>query len=99
MTRKATFDFHVDAKLYNFMLMGPMYIQVNYVASNESGKVTASIDSISAAPYLINAIVLRNNWLTVDSEIIAAAQDHAEKEFARNAHVDETILMALVPHI
>jgi hypothetical protein len=82
MTRKATFDFHVDAKHFNFMLMGPMYIRVRYVAAKNDDKLTVSIGNISAAPYLINAIVLRNNWLAVDTEIAQAAQDHAEKAFA-----------------
>lgn len=102
MTTKSTtgdFDFHVDPKHYGFQWKGPMCIFVQYSAIKDGDRVIASIDSVTAEPWLINSIVIHNNWMAVNTELIAAAQCAAEKEFNRNVHVDETILGALVPHI
>lgn len=102
MTTKATtgkFDFHVDPSHYGFQWKGPMYINVNYSAVMVGGRVISSIDKITAEPWLIGSIVIRGNWMAVNRETIEAAQDHAEKEFARNGHVNPTIMSALAPFI
>lgn len=95
----ASFDFHVDPLYYGFQFVEAQYITVEYAALKEGDGVVASATTYKASPWLIGAIMFRNNWIAVDREITAAAQDHAEKEFGRNKHVDETILSALVPHI
>lgn len=95
----AQFDFHVDARHFNFQWSEAMYITVKYSALKRDGEVVASVYEISAAPWLIGSITMRGNWMVVDKEITAAAQDHATKEFARNGQVDETIMSALAPHI
>jgi hypothetical protein len=94
-----SFDFHVDPSHYGFQWSEAMYINVEYSALKRDGEVVASVYKISAAPWLIGSINIRGNWMAVDKEITAAAQDHAAKEFGRNGHVDETILSALAPHI
>lgn len=94
-----TFDFHVDAKHFNYMWTEAMYIAVQYAAWKEEGKIKYIINSISAPPFFLGSIVLHGNWWTVDVEINAAVLDHAGKEFARNGHVNETIMSALAPHI
>lgn len=102
MTTKATiatFDFHVDPVHYGFQWSEPMYITVEYSALKRDGEVVASAYTYKASPWLIGSIVIRGNWMAVDKEMTAAAQDHATKEFARNGHVNETILSAIAPHI
>lgn len=102
MTIKATtgaFDFHVDPSYYGFQFTEAQYITVEYAALKQEDGVVASAYTYKASPWLLGALMFRNNWMAVDKEITAAAQDHAEKEFTRNSHVNETILSALVPHI
>jgi hypothetical protein len=93
------FAFHVDPVHYGFQWTEAMYITVDYTAIKQGNDVVASVYSIAAVPWLMTSIVMRNNWMTVDKEITAAAQDHAEKEFGRNGQVNPTILQALAPHI
>jgi hypothetical protein len=92
------FDFNVDPEHYGFQWKGPMYIQVHYAAIKEDARVIASIETITAEPWLIGSIVIRNNWMAVSKEMIEATQDIAEKHF-RNAHVDETVMTAIAPFI
>lgn len=93
------FDFHVDAEYYGFQWAEDMYITVDYTAIKDNGQVVASVNKISATPWLIGSIAIRGNWIFVDKEIVAAAQDHAEKEFNRNIQVHPTIASALAPFI
>lgn len=93
------FAFHVDPKHYGFQWTEPMYITVDYTAIKQGDDVVASVYSIAAMPWLITSIAMRGNWMIVDKEITAAAQDHAEKDFGRNGHVDKTIMSAITPHI
>lgn len=95
----ATFDFHVDPLYFNFQWSEAQYITVEYSALNREGEVVASAYTYKASPWLLASISMRGHWMTVDKEITAAAQDHAAKEFARNGHIDQTILSALMPHI
>jgi hypothetical protein len=44
-----TFDFHVDAKHFNFMWGGPMYITVSYTAWVDNGKIKITLDNMTAA--------------------------------------------------
>lgn len=97
--RQGVFDFHVDPSYYGFQFVEAQYITVEYAALKQEDGVVASAYNYKASPWLLGAIMFRGNWMAVDKEITEAAQDHAEKEFARNGHVDETILGALVPHI
>lgn len=91
--------FEVASKHFNIQWKEIMYITVRYSAIESEGDVVASVYEISAAPWLLTSIAMRGNWMIVDKEITAAAQDHAVKEFARNGHVDETIMSAIAPHI
>ena len=93
------FDFHVDPKHYGFQWKGPMYMQIHYAAIKEGDKVIASIETITAEPWLIGSIAIRDNWMAVSKETIEAAQDAAEKHFKRNGHVNETVMSALAPFI
>lgn len=93
------FDFHVDAKHFNFQWSEAMYITVKYSALKRGDDVVVSVYEIGGAPWLLSSIAMRGNWMIVDREITAAAQDHAEKEFASNGHVDKTIMSAIAPHI
>lgn len=95
--RQGTLDFHVDPAHYGFQLEGPQYITVEYAALKQEDGVVASAYNYKASPWLIGSLMRQGNWVAVDKEITAAAQDHAEKEFNRNIHVDEIILGALVP--
>jgi hypothetical protein len=100
MTTKAAmsqFDFHVDAKYFNFQWSEAMYINVKYSALKRGNDVVVSVYEISGAPWLISSIAMRGNWMFVDKEIIAAAQDHAEKAFGGQVH--PTIMSAIAPHI
>lgn len=102
MTTKSTsgkFAFHVDPAHYGFQWTEAMYITAEYTALKRGDVIAASVYSIAAVPWLMTSIVIRGNWMIVDKEITAAAQAAAEKEFARNGQVNETILSALVPHI
>lgn len=92
------FDFNVDPKHYGFQWKGPMYIQAHYTAIKDGDKVIASIETITAEPWLIGSIVIRNNWMAVNKEMIEAAQDHAEKEFAKGG-IHPIIQSALAPFI
>lgn len=96
---KNTFDFHVDAKYFNFMWGGPMYITVSYTAWKAEGVIKFTLDNMTAPPFLIGSIVLNGSWWDVDVQMNAAAHDHAEKSFSRNNHVDETVMSAIAPHI
>jgi hypothetical protein len=91
------FDFYVDPKHYGFQWKGAMYMQIHYAAIKEGDKVIASIETITAEPWLIGSIVVHNNWLAVSKETIEAAQDVAEKHFNRNTQVSPTILQAIAP--
>ncbi len=91
-----TFDFHIDPLYYGFQFKEAQYITVEYVAMKGAN---AEAITYKASPWLLGAIMFRGNWMAVDKEITAASQSHAAKEFARNSHVDETILSALVGHI
>lgn len=93
------FDFHVDAKHFNFQWSEAMYITVKYSVLKRGDDVVVSVYEISGAPWLITSIAMRGNWMIVDKEIIAAAQDHATKEFGRNSNVHPTIMSAIAPHI
>lgn len=97
--RTGIFDFHVDPAHYGFQFVGAQYITVEYAALKREDGVVASAYNYKASPWLIGSLMRQGSWMAVDKEITAAAQDHAEKEFARNVHVDEIILGALVPHI
>lgn len=97
--KTGTFDFHVDPVHYGYQWTEPQYITVEYAALKKEDGVVASAYTYKASPWLIGSIAMRGNWMIVDKEITAAAQDAAEKEFARNGQVDETILSALMPHI
>lgn len=94
-----TFDFHVDPMFFGFQWTEAQYITVEYSALKQDGEVVASVHKISATPWLIGSITIRGNWMAVDKEITAAAQDHAKKEFGRNGHVDQTVMSAIAPHI
>lgn len=94
-----TFDFHIDPKHYGFQWSAAMYITVEYTALKEGNEIVASAHKYSAEPWLISSIAMRGNWMIVDKEITAAAQDHATKEFARNGHVNETIMSVIAPFI
>lgn len=96
---KSTFDFHVDPMHFGFQWNEAQYITVEYAALTKEDAVVASAYTYKASPWLLASIAMRGNWMIVDKEITAAAQDHAAKEFARNSHVDQTILSALMPHI
>lgn len=93
-----SFDFHVDPKHYGYQWTEAMYIFVQYSALKDGDRIIASIDSVTAEPWLIGSIVIHNSWMDVNKEIIAAAQDHAEKEFAKG-QVLPTIMSALAPFI
>lgn len=93
------FDFHIDAKYYGYQWTEALYITVSYSALKDGDRIVSSVDIITAEPWLIGSIVTHGNWMIVSKEMIDAAQAAAEKEFARNGHIDETILSALVPHI
>lgn len=97
--KTGSFDFHVDPMFFGFQWTEAQYITVEYAALKKEDGVVASAYTYKASPWLIGSIVIRGNWMAVDKEITAAAQDHAAKEFARNGQVDETILSALMPHI
>lgn len=98
-TTTGKFAFHVEPKHYGFQWTEAQYITVDYTAIKQGNDVVASVYSIAAVPWLMTSIVMRDNWMIVDKEITAAAQSHAEKEFARNTQVNPTILSALQPHI
>lgn len=93
------FDFHVDAKYYGYQWVEALYITVSYSAIKDTDKIISSIDTITVEPWLIGSIITHGYWLTVNKEMIEAAQDAAEKHFARNSQVNETIFQALAPHI
>lgn len=102
MTTQATlgvFDFHIDPSHYGFQWIEAQYITVEYSALKREDGVVASAYTYKASPWLIGAIMIRNNWMAVDKEITAAAHDAAEKEFNRNGQVNETIMSAIAPHI
>lgn len=87
MTNSITgdFDFHVDPKYFGFQWAEAMYIHAVYSAIKENERVISSIDIIAAEPWLIGSIVTHCYWMEVSKEMIAAAQDHAEKEFANSS--------------
>lgn len=93
------FDFHVDASHYGYQWTEDMYITVDYSAIKEGEQVVASVNKISATPWLMGSIAMRGNWMAVDKEIIAAAQDHAEKEFNKQSAADiaSTMLAGVHP--
>lgn len=91
------FDFHVDAKYYGYQWGDALYITVSYSALKDGGKVVSSIDVITVEPWLIGSIITHGYWLTVNKEIIEAAQDAAEKKFANPVHPTKT--SALAPFI
>lgn len=97
--KTGSFDFHVDPKHYGFQWSEAQYITVEYSALIKEDGVVASAYTYKASPWLIGSIMIRNNWMAVDKEITAAAQDAAEKEFARNGQVNETIMSAIATHI
>lgn len=93
------FDFHVDAKYYGYQWTEALYITVSYSAIKDGDRIVSSIDVITVEPWLIGSIITHGYWMIVSKELIEAAQDAATKEFARNSHVNETIMSALAPHI
>jgi hypothetical protein len=96
-----SFDFHVDPKHYGFQWEEAMYIFVQYHAIKDEydGRVVSSIESFTAEPWLVSSIVTHGNWMIVSKEMMAAAQDHAEKSFAKSGQVNETIMSAIAPFI
>ena len=98
-THTGQFDFHVDPKYYGFQWTEAIYITVDYSAIKQDDGIVASVNKISAAPWLIGSINMRGNWMFVDKEMTAAAQDHAEKEFSRSIQIHPTIASALAPFI
>jgi len=89
----------VDAMHYGFQWTEAQYITVEYSAIKEGDNVVASVNNISATPWLIGSITMRGNWMFVDKEITEAAQDHATKEFAKQGQVHPIIMGAVAPHI
>lgn len=92
------FKCFIDAMYYGFQWKEAQYIDVEYTAVKRGNEVVASVQNIKAQPWLIGAIVIRNNWMEVSKHIDAATLDHATKQF-RNSHVDETILESITPFI
>jgi hypothetical protein len=93
------YQFYVDPMYYGFQWTEAMYITVQYSAIKEGDSVVASANAITAAPWLLGSINMRGNWMAVDKEITTATQVHAEKEFARNNQVHDTIMEAIAPFI
>lgn len=81
-----TYDHHVDARYFNFIWTEAMYINVEYIAVKENGQVNATVQKISAPPYLISAIVMHGGWQVLMAEIDQSAKDHAEKELKGGVH-------------
>lgn len=103
------FDFHVDAKYYGYQWTESLYITVSYSALKDGDKIISSIDVITAEPWLIGSIITHGYWLTVNKEMVEAAQDKAVKEFNKQVAADDgnamlknvhpTIASALAPFI
>lgn len=94
-----TFKCFIDAMFYGFQWKEAQYIDVEFSAIKKDNDVVVAVQNIKAEPWLIGAIVIRNNWMEVSNHIDAATLDHATKHFNRNPHVNKTIAAAIAPHI
>lgn len=73
--KTTTYHHHVDPRYYNFLFKEPMYLTVSYITDG----VKVSMQSVSAPPYLISAIVLREEWFSLMAEVEQSAKQNAEK--------------------
>lgn len=93
------FDFHVDAKYYGYQWTEALYITVSYSALKDGDKIISSIDTITVEPWLMGSIITHGYWMTVNKEMIEAAQDKAAKEFNKQGAADNAMLKNIHPTI
>lgn len=94
-TLTTTYQHHVDPRYFNFIWNEPMYINVEYVAIEDKGSQSVSVQNISAPPYLMSAIVMYGGWQKLMAEIDESAKQNAEKQMASQLH--PVIAQALAP--
>lgn len=95
MIHTDTFDYHVDAKYYNFMWNEAMYLTVTYAANIENNIVKeVSITSVLGSPVLIGSIVLHGHWFDCDVAMIEAARANAERH-VQGGHVHPIVLNSI----
>lgn len=104
VTLSDKFKCFIDAMYYGFQWKEAQYMDVEFSAIKKGDDVVVAVQNIKAEPWLIGAIVIRNNWMEVSKHIDDATLAHATKEFNRNAHVNETVINAIAnylaaPHI
>jgi hypothetical protein len=90
------FSYHVDAALFGYQWKDAQYIDVEYYAMKNDGKIIASVTNLSAPPYLFGMIVVHGNWLELMNGIEGAAKHNAEKYLGTN-NLPPAIAQALQP--
>jgi hypothetical protein len=94
-TITTTYQHHVDPRYFNFIWNDPMYITVEYVAIADKEVTNVSVQSITAPPYLISAVVMYGGWQKLMAEIDESAKQNADKLVASQLH--PVMAQALAP--
>lgn len=88
-----TYQHHVDPRYYNFLWTDPEYLTVEYTTDGEK----VSVQNITAPPYLISSIVMRDGWFPLMAEVQESAKQNAEAITSSNLH--PVMQQALQPFI